>query len=111
LSEEPLVAAAFRWAAAHGPVPVRGLHVVRPALPWGRGEAWARGFVVLSELLWRQNLTLLATLPLPDVRRPLVRAFNDLHLHRWVPFAEAVIVPAPALGEPARGLRGPAPGL
>src|SRR5690606_41305386 len=49
LSEEPLVAAAFRWAAAHGPVPVRGLHVVRPPLPWGRGEAWARGFVVLSE--------------------------------------------------------------
>lgn len=90
-----------RWAAGLDPSGrVRGLHVERSRVPWGLGAAWARGAAALSEGLWRHGLTLWVTLPLPDVRRLSHRLFGDLHLPRWVPLAEAVMVPAPDVGGP-----------
>ena len=77
---------------------VRGFHLSRGPLPWGQGVRWARAVVHLSEVLWKYDLTLIVTLTLPDLRPVWRRAFNDLSLHEWVPWVQAVIVPAPPPG-------------
>lgn len=94
------IEAAAAWAKEQPHVHVRGFHLVRPPVPWGHGWRWARGVRALSEALWRHRLTLLVTLSAADARRAPRRLLGDLHLDEWVPFTEAVIVPAPDIGQP-----------
>ena len=89
------VAAAIDEAAANKAV--RGFFLPR-RVSWGQGQAWAQATVSLSEYLYKRDLTLMVGLPQLNLSTPWNRAFNDLHLARWVPWVQVVMLPAPAPG-------------